>query len=132
MPDAGGMETASVGLVILGPAVVAALIGVDVVGCCTAGVVGCTEGCDAGVVAGTTGLTAAGVVGCSPEWSVLFSLPPEVSSEGSSTGSEGLTIGFPELFTLTITKKPIRSLLKEIVFPSTSESTAVILLSLES
>lgn len=94
MPDAGGMETASVGLVILGPAVVAALIGVDVVGCCTAGVVGCTEGCDAGVVAGTTGLTAAGVVGCSPEWSVLFSLPPEVSSEGSSTGSEGLTIGF--------------------------------------
>lgn len=77
LPDAGGMETASVGLVILGPAVVAALIGVDVVGCCTAGVVGCTEGCDAGVVAGTTGLTAAGVVGCSPEWSVLFSLPPK-------------------------------------------------------
>ena len=53
MPDAGGMETASVGLVILGPAVVAAIIGVDVVGCCAAGVVGCTEGCDAGVVAGT-------------------------------------------------------------------------------
>ena len=110
MPDAGGMETASVGLVILGPAVVAALIGVDVVGCCTAGVVGCTEGCDAGVVAGTTGSTAAGVVGCSPEWSVLFSLPPEVSSEGSSTGSEGLTIGFPELFTLTITNRDYTAL----------------------